>query len=120
MCHRLSGTFAAACTQYNLHMTRAVFARELTNGSTRCQMHDCLLAGGHVALVAVVLTLLRRLPTGLHAPQPTSGGSSLWAGVPSVGGETDPDAAALRKALLSVLRRVSENLAMMPAPRQGW
>ena len=56
-------------------------------------------------LVATVLTLLRWLPTGLHAPQPTSGGSSLWAGIPTVSGEPDPQAAGLRKALLSVLRR---------------
>lgn len=70
-------------------------------------------AGDHLALVAVVLTLLQRLPTGLHAPRPTPGGSSsLWAGVPTVGGEADPDAAALRKALLSVLRRVLAHLAM--------
>ena len=55
--------------------------------------------------MATVLTLLQWLPTGLHAPQPTSGGSSLWARIPTVGGEPDPQAAALRKALLSVLRR---------------
>ena len=54
--------------------------------------------------MAVMLTLLQRLPTGLHTPRPMSGGSSLWAGVPTVGGEPDRDAAALRKALLSVLR----------------
>ena len=67
-------------------------------------MRDQLLAGEHLALVAIVLALLQQLPTGFHAPRPTSGGSSLWAGVPTVGGEPDPDAAALRKALLSVLR----------------
>ena len=80
-------------------------------------MHHWRLAGDHVALVAVVLTLLQRLPTGFHAPRPTSGGSSLWAGVPTVGGETDPSAAALRKALLSVLRRVPARLATVPAQR---
>lgn len=66
------------------------------------QTGEC--AGEYISLLAVVLTLLQRVPTGLHAPLPASGGSSLWAGVPTVGGEPDPDAAALRKALLLVLR----------------
>ena len=64
-------------------------------------------ADEHLRLAAVVLTLLRRLPTGLHAPRPVSSGSSLWAGVPTVGGEPDAAAATLRMALLLVFRHAS-------------
>ena len=67
-------------------------------------LYRCQCAGEHLALVAIVLTLLQRLPTGLHAPRPTSSGSPPWGGVPTVGGEADPAAAALRMALLAVLR----------------
>ena len=73
----------------------------------RLPRHPPFSLGGaelHAQLVGLHVLLLGRLPMALRAPRPVVSGSSLWAGIPTVGGSLGGDSARLRKALLASFR----------------